>query len=79
MTSNSEQLVRVTQYSSKIRELPIFKRISVDYPLLCRDAVARNLALVSVSLPDNFSLQVDSAYRTRKTSEFIWKKRSKGN
>lgn len=72
-----EQLVRVTAHSVNIQELSIYKRISVNYPLLCRDEVARRIAKVADSMPDSLKLQIDSAYRTRKTQVYIWEKRNK--
>ena len=70
-------LVRVNKYSKKIKELPIFKRINIDYPLLCRDKVAEKLAVVVCNLPVNVFLQIDSAYRTPKTQKILWKLRNK--
>ena len=65
-------LVRVNKYSKKIKELTIVKRISVEYPLLCQDIVAKMLSKVAETLPNHLQLQVDSAYRTRKTQEILW-------
>lgn len=73
LTENT--LVRVTKYSNKIRELPVIKRISVNYPLLCKNIVASMLAEAANKLPDNLFLQVDSAYRTRKTQHILWESR----
>ena len=68
----NQTLVRVNKYSDKIKELPITKRISVDYPLLCRDDVVKKLASIANKLPGNLFLQVDSAYRTKATEKFLW-------
>jgi|GEM_PF-2638713 len=70
-------LESVTKYSNKIRELPVVRRVTVKYPLLCRDDVAKKLASVGEMLPEGLYLQVDSAYRTRKTQEILWKIRNK--
>lgn len=75
--SKDEKLVRVNLYSSKIKELPICKRISIDYPLFCRDSVARKISNVANTFPDGLYIQIDSAYRTRETQEYIWKRRNK--
>lgn len=65
-----EKLVRVNEYSKKIKELTFLNRISIDYPLLCRDSVAKKLAQVSNNLPPEYLLQVDSGYRSKET-EFV--------
>ena len=72
---DDQGLVRVTKYSDKIRELDVVKRISVEYPLYCRDEVARMLAKAAANLPSDLHLQVDSAYRTRKAQEILWEAR----
>jgi len=68
-------LVRTNKYSADINELSMLKRISVDYPLLCRDEVAKRLSDVAKALPPQFLLQVDSAYRTKKTQKLLWESR----
>jgi D-alanyl-D-alanine dipeptidase len=68
----SVELVRVNKYSRQIKELPVYKRIAVEYPLLVRDVVAKKLADVVENLPKGLHLQVDSAYRTRQTQTKIW-------
>lgn len=73
--ADDQGLVRITKYSNKIRELSIVKRISVEYPLYCRDEVAKMLANAAETLPFGLHLQVDSAYRTRKTQEILWEAR----
>ena len=70
-----QALVRVNKYSRKIKELSILKRVSVDYPLLCQDEVARKLATIANKLPEDMFLQIDSAYRTRKTQKILWQVR----
>ena len=72
---NEEPLVPVIKYSNKIRELPITKRISLDYPLLCRDTVAKKLTYIAEKLPSGLHLQVDSAYRSKKTEQILWNSR----
>jgi len=68
----NDGLVNVQKYSPKIKQLPILPRISVDYPLLCRDTVAKMLAKAANNLPSDISLQIDSAYRTRRTQQILW-------
>jgi D-alanyl-D-alanine dipeptidase len=68
-------LVRVNKYSKYIRELSMIKRVSSDYPLLCLDIVAKKLAEAVILLPSGYSLQVDSAYRTKKTQEILFENR----
>ena len=53
----------------------MLKRISVDYPLICQDDVAKRLANAAKALPPHFLLQIDSAYRTRKTQATLWESR----
>lgn len=74
---NSNDLVRVNKYSNKIRELSILRRITIDYPLFCRDEVAKLLARVADSLPDNLFLQVDSAYRDKSIEQILFDSRNK--
>ena len=69
------KLVPVDKYSENIMQLSICKRVSVDYPLLCREIVAKKLAKVCEKLPSNLKLQVDSAYRTRDTQQILYNKR----
>lgn len=69
-------LVRVSKYSNKIFELPPWKRIAADYPLLSRDIVAAKLAKVAERLPPSLSLQIDSAYRDINIQKIIWKLRT---
>lgn len=70
-----EKLARSNKYSNRIRELPVVKRIAVDYPMLCRDSVAKKLALVADSLPSPYILQIDSAYRTKETEQILFANR----
>lgn len=72
-----DDLVPVNLYSKDIKQLNILKRVSLEYPLLCRKEVAKKLAEVSKKLPKGLKLQVDSAYRTRKTQEILYKNRRK--
>lgn len=72
-----KDFVRVNKYSNKIRELSILRRITIDYPLLCRDEVAKLLAKVADSLPDNLFLQVDSAYRDKSIEKILFDSRNK--
>jgi D-alanyl-D-alanine dipeptidase len=77
----SNTLVAVTSFSRNIRELPVVKRIAINYPLLCLEEVAMKLAMVVDALPPGLFLQIDSAYRTRTTQEVLWnnKKEVMGN
>lgn len=71
----NDALANVQKYSPKIKQLPILQRISVDYPILCRDRVAKMLANAAGNLPKGLALQIDSAYRTRHTQQILWKVR----
>lgn len=70
-----ENLVRINEYSKSIKELTILKRITVDYPLLCRRSVAKKLAQVADKLPPQYFLQVDSSYRTKETEKILFENR----
>jgi len=72
---HEQNLVRVTKYSNRIKELPITKRIAIDYPLLCQADVAKKLAIIAEKLPTDLFLQIDSAYRTKKTERILWDSR----
>lgn len=72
---SNENLLRVNKYSKNINELTILKRISIDYPLLCRETVAIKLAQVADRLPQKYFLQVDSSYRTKETEQILFEKR----
>ncbi len=74
-----ENLVRPRKFSSKLLELPIYKRITLNYPILVRKAVAVKLASVASKLPKGIRLQIDSGYRDVGIQKILWETRYKQN
>lgn len=76
-----ETVVFVTpkKYNRDILIEPMYKRISLDYPVLVRDAVAAKLGRIAKRLPEDLSLQVDDGYRAHYIQEILWNNRYKEN
>lgn len=73
----NEDLVRVNKLSEKIKELPFYKRIETNIPILVRSKVTSMLKDASLLLPDDISIQVDGGYRSPKVQEILWNNRIK--
>lgn len=73
----NENLVRVDKLSDKIKELPFYKRIETNTPILVRPKVAMMLKNASLLLPKEMFIQVDGGYRSPKVQEILWNNRVK--
>lgn len=73
----NEDLVRVNKLSRKIKELPFYKRIETNMPILVRPKVAIMLKKASLLLSNEMFLQVDGGYRSPRVQEILWNNRVK--
>lgn len=73
----NEKLVKLDKLSEKIKELPFYKRIETNMPILVRAKVATMLKNAVLLLPDEISLQIDGGYRSPKVQEILWNNRVK--
>lgn len=71
----NEDLIVAKFYSDKIKELPFYKRIETNMPILVREKVALMLSTVARHLSNNIFLQIDGGYRSPKVQSFLWKNR----
>lgn len=71
----NEDLVRVNKLSKKIKELPFYKRIETNIPILVRQNVASMLTKAVDLLPKDISLQIDGGYRSPRVQEILWNNR----
>lgn len=73
----NEDLVKTNKLSIKIKELPFYKRIETNMPILVRSKVAIMLKKASLLLPSKISLQIDGGYRSPNVQEILWNNRVK--
>lgn len=73
----NEDLVKINDYSNKIKELPFYKRIETNIPILVREGVALMLSEAAKLLPSSIYLQIDGGYRSSKIQMFLWNNRIK--
>lgn len=73
----NEDLVKINDYSNKIKELPFYKRIETNIPILVREGVALMLSEAAKLLPSGIYLQIDGGYRSPKIQMFLWNNRIK--
>ena len=69
------ELVSPRKFGKNIIPEKMYKRISIDYPILVRPEVAKKLSKVADKLPKPYKLRIDDGYRALYIQNILWQNR----